>query len=81
MLTIRFLGVMRVYCAEREIKIEARSGNELLTFIEKKYQLKPSLLANSVIFLNKDKVSVKDFREATLKEDDYVEILAPPGGG
>lgn len=81
MINVKFLGLVQLLIASKETMVDSSTVDGALKIISRRYDIKLSILKNSIILVNEiNIVQLRKFK-TRLYDGDEIIILSPGGGG
>lgn len=81
MINVKFLGLVQLLITTKETMVDSSTVDEALKIISRRYDIKLSILKNSIILVNEiNIVQLRKFK-TRLYDGDEIIILSPGGGG
>lgn len=81
MINVKFLGLVQLLITTKETMVDSSTVDEALKVISRRYNIKLSILKNSIILVNEiNIVQLRKFK-TRLYDGDEIIILSPGGGG
>lgn len=81
MIKVKLFGSARVQFKEKEFEIEAKTVNDLIDLVAKRYQVKKKDIKQFLIYVNEVNIHELKMYRTKLNNNDVIMLLSPASGG